>query len=129
MQYTYYTVTAFNIRVPQFIKRTLTSMQISQFILGASLAMVHSFINYSVPVETKTEAGTVTEYQTAECVSTTGVTFAIWLNVVYLMPLTYLFVSFFIASYVKRSQANAVQKAGAISAEDKLSISATEGSS
>ena len=37
------------------------------------------------------------------CIATRGETFAIWLNVVYLAPLTYLFVSFFITSYVKRS--------------------------
>jgi len=32
-----------------------------------------------------------------------GATFAVWVNVIYLLPLTYLFVSFFIASYVRRS--------------------------
>ncbi|ESU13055.1 hypothetical protein FGSG_06896 [Fusarium graminearum PH-1] len=46
-----------------------------------------------------------TQYVTQPCIMTTGETFAIWLNVLYLAPLTYLFVSFFIASYVKRSNA------------------------
>ncbi|KAG4221715.1 hypothetical protein PC116_g29809, partial [Phytophthora cactorum] len=33
------------------IKRTLTSLQISQFIIGASVAIVHSFVSYLVPVQ------------------------------------------------------------------------------
>ncbi len=32
------------------------------------------------------------------CINTTSATFAIWLNVLYLAPLTYLFASFFVAS-------------------------------
>lgn len=131
-------------------------MQITQFLVGASYAMVHSFVSYTVPVTlTRVSDGTVpaapsdsiapagagaieslkqyilgavdaaspgvagaepiatppsdatiiteTRYLTQPCITTTGETFAIWLNVVYLAPLTYLFVSFFIASYVKRS--------------------------
>ncbi|CAI0654051.1 unnamed protein product, partial [Colletotrichum noveboracense] len=50
MMYTYYTITAFNIRVPMAIKRTLTTMQITQFLVGASYAMLHSFVSYTVPV-------------------------------------------------------------------------------
>lgn len=52
---------------------------------------------------------TETVYVGQPCIVTTGETFAIWLNVLYLAPLIYLFVSFFIASYFKRS--NAAQKA------------------
>ncbi|KAJ2971911.1 hypothetical protein NUW58_g9294 [Xylaria curta] len=106
LMYTYYTVTAFNIRVPTLVKRSLTSLQISQFIIGASAAMVHSFISYLVPVHV---AGSGTKYQKVNCIDTTGQTFAIWLNVTYLAPLTYLFVSFFIASYLRRSKAEVVR--------------------
>lgn len=53
---------------------------------------------------------TETHYITQPCIMTTGETFAIWLNVLYLAPLTYLFMSFFIASYLKRS--NAATKIG-----------------
>ncbi|OTB08029.1 hypothetical protein M426DRAFT_317537 [Hypoxylon sp. CI-4A] len=165
LMYTYFTVTAFNIRVPTFIKRSLTSLQISQFIIGASAAMIHSFISYLVPIEVKvapaeaaviasslsaatnatpsavgildslkqtlfgaaeaagaaavvsapvassTGDGTsfVTRYQKVDCITTSGATFAIWLNVIYLAPLTYLFVSFFIASYLRRSKAEGVR--------------------
>lgn len=158
LMYFYYTLTAFSIRVPTPIKRTLTSMQITQFLVGASYAMAHSFVSYTVPITiTRTQTNgdaaaatssdstletvaasaieslrqfiwgaaeaaggepvvsqaagvhstvtTETRYITQPCVTTTGETFAIWLNVLYLAPLTYLFVSFFIASYVKRSNA------------------------
>ncbi|KAG6008590.1 hypothetical protein E4U21_004230 [Claviceps maximensis] len=161
LMYTYYTVTAFSIRVPLVVKRTLTTMQITQFVAGASYAIVHSFVAYVVPVtvtkvaatrmedvavaaadadaanpaataagalnllkkfifgsaasQSVTSGGaahgsssliTETVYVTQPCIATANETFAIWLNVLYLAPLTYLFVSFFIASYVKRSSAN-----------------------
>jgi len=44
-----------------------------------------------------------TEYQTVPCIDTQGQTLAIWLNVFYLTPLTYLFVRFFVKSYVTRT--------------------------
>ena len=143
-QYTYYTITAFSIRVPVIIKRTLTTMQITQFLVGASCAMLHSFVSYYAPVKSisaeaaesnstdsangaveslraylfgseesvriaSPNGATTTAYVTQPCIVTSGETFAIWLNVLYLAPLTYLFVSFFITSYVKRS--NAANKA------------------
>ncbi|KAI5864472.1 GNS1/SUR4 family-domain-containing protein [Durotheca rogersii] len=150
LMYTYYTVTAFNVRVPTFIKRSLTSLQISQFVIGASCAMIHSFVSYLVPIQAETDPADITaaaaatpsitgvinglrqtlfgavavpsasnatqqaashavQYRKVDCVTTTGSTFAIWLNVFYLAPLTYLFVSFFIASYLRRSKAEVVR--------------------
>ncbi|KAI1072752.1 hypothetical protein LB507_003069 [Fusarium sp. FIESC RH6] len=161
LMYFYYTLTAFSIRVPTPVKRSLTTMQITQFIVGASNTIAYSFISYKVPVNViqklsapvhattaapdasqetvvdgavesikkfiwgaaegaaapgaapvasqavTSEAFTAeTQYITQPCIMTTGETFAIWLNVLYLAPLTYLFVSFFIASYVKRSNAS-----------------------
>lgn len=44
------------------------------------------------------------------CITTSGQTFAIWLNVLYLAPLTYLFVKFFITSYLRRSGAESARK-------------------
>jgi hypothetical protein len=115
-----------------FIKRTMTTMQITQFLVGASCAMVHSFINYTIPVITgsQTDApasaasaaannsvvaatggvldsvkGTYAR-QSMPCITSSGETFAVWLNVFYLAPLTYLFVSFFIESYLRRSNAS-----------------------
>ncbi|ROT35863.1 hypothetical protein SODALDRAFT_381147 [Sodiomyces alkalinus F11] len=166
LMYTYYTLTAFNVRVPTPIKRSLTTMQIMQFVLGASFAMLHSFISYTIPMVVPVEnaakaaaasspaAGAVvtttlgaldslrqlitggldaavaspvptaesvaaaaaaaasssssqteTIFVTQPCITTSGETFAIWLNVFYLAPLTYLFVMFFIRSYLRRSSA------------------------
>ena len=159
-QYTYYTLSAFSIRVPTVVKRTLTSLQITQFLVGASFAMAHSFVSYSVPFtvteqdiggtaaatpgdashfpagaalldnvksfvlgavfgsssaaaspETSSAAARTDSIRVARghvvvpCITTTGETFAIWLNVLYLAPLTYLFVKFFITSYLRRSSA------------------------
>ncbi|KHN95148.1 GNS1/SUR4 family protein [Metarhizium album ARSEF 1941] len=151
LMYAYYTLTAFSIRVPMVVKRTLTTMQITQFVVGASYAILHSFVTYVAPITvtkiavelpaasadaaaptatgaldslrkfifgsaaldsvasgTVKESALVTEtsHVAQPCIPTANETFAIWLNVLYLAPLTYLFVSFFIASYVKRSTAN-----------------------
>ncbi|KAF5002612.1 hypothetical protein FGRMN_239 [Fusarium graminum] len=160
LMYFYYTLTAFSIRVPTAIKRSLTTMQITQFIIGASNTISYSFISYNIPLtiiqklsapvgattaapdasqETVVDGAVEslkkfiwgaaegaaapgaapvasqavnaetftaeTQHATQPCIMTTGETFAIWLNVLYLAPLTYLFVSFFIASYIKRSNA------------------------
>jgi hypothetical protein len=61
------------------------------------------------PVRSVQEPRTRLVHVTQQCVSTSGATFAIWLNVVYLAPLTYLFVSFFIASYLRRSSAESTK--------------------
>ncbi|PHH83030.1 hypothetical protein CDD82_3832 [Ophiocordyceps australis] len=156
LMYTYYTLTAFGVKVPVGVKRALTSMQITQFLVGATYAMAHSFLQYLVPVTTSktltvphtvspmpiatatpSPAGVLEALKklllgsqdvveaaapalapgvktivvseksrvTQSCIVTTGETFAIWLNVLYLAPLTWLFVSFFVTSYVKRSNA------------------------
>jgi hypothetical protein len=53
-----------------------------------------------------------TEYKTISCVDTSGQTFAIWFNVLYLAPLTWLFVRFFIRSYLRRTGAGTKGRAG-----------------
>jgi hypothetical protein len=118
-------------------------MQITQFLVGTSLAVLHSFVSYSVPVESVTstmmpgfELGgvatpltfqdrlkrlvggaaaaaaaspspmvgtTITTQRLMPCITTSGHTFAIWFHFFYLAPLTWLFVKFFIKSYVRRS--------------------------
>ncbi|KAK0621355.1 fatty acid elongase-like protein [Bombardia bombarda] len=145
IMYTYFTVTAFRIRVPLAFKRLLTSLQITQFIVGGSYAMIHSFVSYTIPVaasSSETEAAATasaavngsatpilhndakiayTGRKEVPCVTTTGGTFAVWLNVVYLAPLTYLFVSFFIESYLRRSKAD--KKVSAIKGVDDRRMS------
>ncbi len=50
-QYTYYTLSALTIRVPQSVKRTLTFLQIAQIVFGASYAFAHLFVAYDIPIE------------------------------------------------------------------------------
>ncbi|KAK5990292.1 Putative elongation of fatty acids protein [Cladobotryum mycophilum] len=121
LMYTYYTVSAFNVKVPMAMKRGLTTMQITQFVLGASYTILHSFVTYIVPttaerkdrmfgssnggamapvpsgVARRSPAPTEAAHLAQPCIATSSETFAIWLNVF-----------FFISSYVKRS--NAAQK-------------------
>jgi hypothetical protein len=154
LMYTYYTLTAFAVPVPMAVKRSLTTIQIAQFLVGSFYAALHSFIGYTIPVSVPiteviksspvpaatgvssslaalaTAAGlgglfqkvlgqnvetmaehsttTVTRYQTmykdVSCIDTSGQTFAIWLNVLYLAPLTALFVRFFVKSYLKHAR-------------------------
>ncbi|KAF6827015.1 Elongation of fatty acids protein sre1 [Colletotrichum musicola] len=192
MMYTYYTITAFNIRVPMAIKRTLTTLQITQFLVGASYAMLHSFVSYTVPVTVYTSKGAdaaaaatesvtsaaaeatttaaagafetlksmvfgasakvaegvatasaaaaaaaaapapagfiaETVYVTQPCITTSGETFAIWLNVFYLAPLTYLFVMFFIRSYLRRSSAESAKGKGKARRESNVTMAEKAG--
>lgn len=190
LQYVYFTLAAINVRVPQALKRTLTTMQITQFLVGASFASLHLFIQYDIPITTmykvlhpvtsvasaasstavsltssaaqaasspalaarimrlllraagdegvaenvrdnanqiilpgsgsgiadnihsaaqsvaqKFHEETVyrTEYTKVDCLDTSGQSFAVWLNVFYLFPLTVLFVRFFIRAYYYRT--------------------------
>lgn len=195
LQYTYYTVSALGFRVPQVVKRTLTSMQITQFIVGVAFAACHLFVSYTVPVSVayqvadkvlpklnSTSIASVassvaesaalpsatgaaiaflkklvyraagdeglaenvglapspvayagagitnqpqhvikntvnriayrTEYQHVPCIDTSGQAFAIYLNLIYLAPLTGLFVRFFVKSYLRRTSPNAKHRTG-----------------
>lgn len=190
-------MSALGFRVPNIVKRTLTTLQITQFLVGSAFAAVHLFVSYTVPVsiaykitekvapqasstvssaissatESVAEAlptvtgvavaflrkliyraagdeglaenipvpgspipahqqqrvvapaqpehqnpvvsffkhNTVdrtvyrTEYQSVPCVDTSGQAFAIYLNLIYLAPLTILFMRFFFKSYLRRS--------------------------
>ncbi|ERS99076.1 hypothetical protein HMPREF1624_04271 [Sporothrix schenckii ATCC 58251] len=132
LMYSYFTFTAFSVRVPTKVKRSLTSAQITQFLVGASVAMSHSFIGYTVPAtqapghdsdivaspnsaanSTSPLAGRAapTPLKAISCIATSSETFAIWLNVLYLAPLTYLFVKFFVTSYLARSSAESTRSA------------------
>jgi GNS1/SUR4 family len=109
-------------------------MQITQFLVGGSGAMIHSFISYNIPVgaasRTNAAASSASavansgsahgganvkgafDQETVPCITSSGTTFAIWLNVFYLAPLTYLFVAFFIESYLRRSNAASSKSKG-----------------
>ncbi|MCJ1479074.1 hypothetical protein MMC13_007758 [Lambiella insularis] len=194
LMYTYYTFTALGLRAPLFVKKILTSLQIGQFVFGATYAFAHLFVSYSAPVNTpylfthnissaipaitstissviasatasagvsdwlkkialraageeglaenvhnkqgqlfgldavkaeeveraREEIRYKLEYPTVNCIDTSGQAFAILLNVIYLAPLTYLFVNFFVRSYTHRTSSSTthptkdhvIQKAG-----------------
>lgn len=98
IMYLYYTLSALRIRVPKALKRALTTAQITQFVAGGSFALLHLFVYYHNPQTGGYKA----------CLADPGQSFALLFNVAYLAPLTYLFVSFWINSYVKGSAAAAV---------------------
>ncbi|PGH21469.1 hypothetical protein AJ80_03260 [Polytolypa hystricis UAMH7299] len=176
LMYTYYTLTAVSVPIPIRIKRSLTTMQILQFVFGTALAAVHLFISYSLPASvphnialspldsnvavdlndtatgmgpwlkklalraagaegvaenvvnaegklfgadgahaarailSKQEVRYHLEPRTYTCMDTSGQAFAIWLNVLYLLPLTFLFARFFIRSYLRRTDAKRTKK-------------------
>ena len=68
-----------------------------------------------------------TEYQTVQCIDTSGQTFAIWFNVFYLTPLTALFVRFFVKSYLRRTQKGAKGHATKHGAAEKAGKDALKG--
>ncbi|KAL4944442.1 hypothetical protein BDV06DRAFT_187331 [Aspergillus oleicola] len=162
MMYTYYTLTALRIPVPGIVKRSLTTMQITQFVLGSGMAASYLFVYYTLPPVRTTPsvyagagaaaasglswikqfafraAGAegiaenvghpgnnegpreiVQPGPMVSCMDTSGQGFAIYLNVAYLLPLTYLFARFFVRSYLYRkepgtqpTQLHAAEKAG-----------------
>ncbi|KAK9472717.1 GNS1/SUR4 family-domain-containing protein [Dipodascopsis tothii] len=101
LMYFYYTLSGINVRVPRALKRALTTAQICQFVFGGSLAISHFFIYYFDPSQG--------EY--TSCLVNPGQTFALFVNVAYLAPLTYLFVGFWIDSYVRNRKAPLAGKA------------------
>jgi hypothetical protein len=121
-------LTAFAIPVPKLFKQSLTALQIIQFFIGTFTAAIHAFISYTIPVEiidvsnpssTSTvdvllySAEPIQQYrmETVPCIDTSGQMFAIWLNVLYLLPLTVLFIRFFIRSYITRTRRKGVPHA------------------
>ncbi|KAK5128799.1 hypothetical protein LTR85_000132 [Meristemomyces frigidus] len=194
MMYTYFALSAIGVRVPQSLKRTLTSLQIAQFVFGASYAALHLFVQYDIPVSTPYQvASTVkravssassavssvssefsrvaasptatatlgalikklllraageegvaervhdrrtgeltsphmeekiqhfneqtwetkyrTDYTKVNCIDTSGQAFAIYLNLLYLAPLTFLFLRFFVRAYTQRGKPRSASQA------------------
>ncbi|KAL8793159.1 MAG: hypothetical protein Q9195_004271 [Heterodermia aff. obscurata] len=50
LMYVYYTLSTIDVKIPMGLKRVLTSLQIIQFIFGASYAIAHLFVAYDIPV-------------------------------------------------------------------------------
>ncbi|CAG8783878.1 11789_t:CDS:2, partial [Gigaspora rosea] len=80
VMYAYYALTSVGINPPG--KKYLTSMQILQFLIGGSITLGYLFMD--------------------NCLTNKGTVLAIWINLLYLMPLIYLFVDFAKNTYSKR---------------------------
>lgn len=92
LMYAYFSLSCVHIRLPKWFKQSLTTLQITQFILGGSLAVVHLFVRYYDDVNQKFNS----------CVPTSEEALAVYINVFYLAPLTLLFAAFYVDSYKKK---------------------------
>ncbi|KAK6459270.1 fatty acid elongation protein-like protein [Scheffersomyces xylosifermentans] len=98
LMYFYFSLSCLHIRVPTLFKRALTSLQITQFVVGGSIAILHSFIWI---IDTS-EIVSGDNMKLISCISTPDQALPILINVAYLTPLTALFAAFYIESYLKR---------------------------
>ncbi|CAG8744467.1 8376_t:CDS:2, partial [Cetraspora pellucida] len=80
IMYAYYALTCIGINPPG--KKYLTSMQITQFLIGTTIAFSYLFVD--------------------NCLTNDGTVLATWINLVYLLPLIYLFVDFAKNTYSKK---------------------------
>lgn len=94
IMYGYFTLSCLKIRVPKIFKQSLTTMQITQFIVGGSLALAHLFIKYL----------NIKHDSYLSCIGSPEKALAVYINVFYLAPLTMLFASFYIDSYRKQQK-------------------------
>ncbi|RCK57537.1 Elongation of very long chain fatty acids protein 3 [Candida viswanathii] len=98
LMYLYFSLSCVHIRVPNLFKRVLTSLQIVQFVVGGSIAVLHSF----VWIVDSSGVLTDDELKWISCIAAPEQALAILINVAYLMPLTALFTAFYIESYLKK---------------------------
>jgi hypothetical protein len=125
-QYSYFTVQTLGISVSVGVKRTLTSLQIAQFLVGLAWGHCYLFVRYQAPIEVAENAfnhdqaprlhfpisynhsSTGASYVKARkvasdgaitCLSDSGEVFCLFVGSIYLVPLIILFVQFFTKSY------------------------------
>ncbi|KAJ1030466.1 hypothetical protein NDA16_001375 [Ustilago loliicola] len=147
LMYTYYSMTAMKLPFTGGLKRSMTTIQITQLVVGCGLAASYGFLTYNptaypagavptpgrhvlnpisaaynsfganstssgllktntkeaVQILKQTILSSVGANQKTPCVATSGQLFAVGLNVAYLIPLIYLFVSFYIRSYKNKA--------------------------
>ncbi|KAJ5343654.1 uncharacterized protein N7506_003478 [Penicillium brevicompactum] len=114
-----HTLMSLGFAIPMTIKRSLTSLQIAQFLAGFVWGYAYFFVKYTVPfdaaVSQTTSANSHGDYgvsaidgaeevgygRVVSCLSDSGEAFTILLTTAYVLPLLLLFVRFFIASYSK----------------------------
>ncbi|KAJ5895672.1 hypothetical protein N7495_007363 [Penicillium taxi] len=126
LMYSYFTVQSFGVSIPMSIKRSLTRLQIAQFVTGFFWGYGYLFVKYNEPSDTMN--GTIVNIVAAgshipieqnvspvvgsalghsgrevSCLSDSGEAFTILLTTVYVFPLLLLFVRFFSDSYGKKN--------------------------
>ncbi|GAA5969711.1 hypothetical protein JCM3765_001214 [Sporobolomyces pararoseus] len=134
IMYCYYAITAMSLPFPRFLKKSITRMQITQFLVGGSLAASYLFIklpeissaekaanavsSFSGSMSTSLEQGMLAlRRETSQCLINPAQRAAVWLNVVYLIPLTYLFAAFFVKSYRRGSKPTKAASDAAVKAK------------
>lgn len=96
LMYIYFSLACLRIRVPTIFKKALTSLQITQFIVGGSIAVTHAFVKF---IDTSIDS---LDGNLIACVNSPNKALSLFVNVAYLTPLTALFGAFYIESYLKR---------------------------
>lgn len=96
------------------VKRSLTSLQIAQFLTGFVWACSYLFVKYTVPFDfaalQTTDLHSLMDTNLAamrspvSCLNDSGEAFPILFTCAYLLPLILLFVRFFLASYTKQKR-------------------------
>lgn len=92
LMYFYFSLSCLKIRLPIWFKQSLTTLQILQFIIGGSTAVIHLFIRYY----------DLNNNTFKSCISTSEQAVAVYINVFYLAPLTLLFAAFYVDSYKRK---------------------------
>lgn len=119
-QYAYFALQTVGIRVSMSIKRTLTGIQIAQFLIGMVWSFAYLFVGYTIPSDTAEKSvdnastpkfdshtrqvhSSVGDYGETmiPCLSDSGEANPLFMTNLYLLPLIYLFVQFFVRSYRK----------------------------
>ncbi|CRL21984.1 GNS1/SUR4 membrane protein [Penicillium camemberti] len=115
LMYSYYALVTLGVRVPFYIKKCLTGMQITQFLVGIVLTWIYFFLAYDIPVDIGSDEMQDLRFlanktedigkhfigsRTVHCIDTSGQMFSFVLVMVYVFPLLWLFAQFFVRSYI-----------------------------
>ncbi|KAJ5803066.1 uncharacterized protein N7503_005516 [Penicillium pulvis] len=123
LMYAYFALQTVGIRVSMSIKRSLTGIQIAQFLIGMVWSFTYLFMGYTIPSnmadKSARNASTPATDSYAShvhssvgdsgdtripCLSDSGEANPLFMTNIYLLPLIYLFVQFFIRSYRKEKK-------------------------
>ncbi|KAJ5636287.1 uncharacterized protein N7484_009600 [Penicillium longicatenatum] len=122
LMYSYFALQTIGIQVSMNIKRSLTGIQIAQFLVGMVWSLAYLFVGYTVPSsEAKKPVGNPltpaigshASYVNSSvgssdtmipCLSDSGEATPLFMTNLYVLPLIYLFVQFFTRSYRKEKK-------------------------